>query len=128
MTVTGITASNKVYDQSFAATVNTTNAALAGTIYPGDQVTLVTTGAMGVFISKPVANGTTVTTVGLTLSGAEAGRLHPDTADDHGQHHAAAPLTVTGITAQNKLYNRLNPAVLNTRVKRHWWESSMAIP
>ncbi|MDP3790564.1 MAG: YDG domain-containing protein, partial [Candidatus Omnitrophota bacterium] len=51
LTVTGITANNKTYDGTTAATLNTTLAALSGVV-AGDTVTLDTTAATGAFASK----------------------------------------------------------------------------
>src|SRR5205814_2192993 len=48
LTVTGITANNKVYDGTTTATINTANASLVGVLF-GDGVTLSTSGATGSF-------------------------------------------------------------------------------
>src|SRR5205085_362630 len=70
--VTGLTASDKVYDGTTVAALNTGNAKLVGVI-AGDSVTVNTAGASGSFSSKHVGTGKTVTVTGLTLSGANAG-------------------------------------------------------
>jgi hypothetical protein len=69
-TVTGnITASNKVYDGTTAATIATrTLTGVVGT----DDVSL--TGGTATFANKNVGNGKTVTGTGFTLSGAQASR------------------------------------------------------
>ncbi|WP_163333431.1 YDG domain-containing protein, partial [Klebsiella aerogenes] len=69
--ITGITAANKVYDTTTAATLTTTGAAFTGKI-TGDVLTL---GAAptGNFSDKNVANGKTVNITGLTLGGTDAG-------------------------------------------------------
>ena len=71
--MTGITASNKVYDGTTSATLNTSSAALAGSIASGDHVTLETGGASGAFADSNAGTGKTVTVSSLTLSGADAG-------------------------------------------------------
>jgi hypothetical protein len=71
LTVSGITANNKVYDGTTTATLNTGSATLAG-IIGNDAVTLVTGSAVGSFANGIVGNGKTVTVSGLTLSGADA--------------------------------------------------------
>ena len=112
MTVSGITASNKVYDSTTAATLNTSSASLSG-VYDGDSVTLSTSGASGTFASKDVANGITVTVSGLTISGAQAGDYtlaEPTTT----ANITPATLTVSGITAANKVYDGTTNATLNT--------------
>ena len=54
--VTGITAADKVYDGTTAATLDVTGAELAGAV-PGDDVTLATSDAVGVFADKNVGMG-----------------------------------------------------------------------
>jgi len=72
LTVSGITASNKVYDASTTATLNLSKAALK-TVLAGDVVTLNTTAAKGAFATKIVGTGKTVTVSGLVIAGASAG-------------------------------------------------------
>ncbi len=73
LTVTGITANNKVYDGTTAATLNTASAVLAGFI-GSDTATLVTPPApVGTFAVAGPANNIPVTISGLTLSGSAAG-------------------------------------------------------
>jgi uncharacterized protein YaiE (UPF0345 family) len=64
----GVTAANKVYDGTTAATI--TGRSLTG-VLGADDVTL--TGGTAIFASKIVGNGKTVTVSGLTLGGADAG-------------------------------------------------------
>jgi hypothetical protein len=71
LTVTGITASSKVYDGTTTATLDTTGASLVG-VFHGDSVTLDTSGASGTFASTAVGTGIAVTISGLTLGGAQA--------------------------------------------------------
>ena len=112
LNVTGITAANKPYDGTTAATLTTSGATLEG-VAPGDTVTLVTTGATGAFATKNVGTGITVIVSGLSLSGADAANYTltqpPTTADI-----TPAPLEVTGITASNKTYDRTAAAMINT--------------
>jgi hypothetical protein len=68
LTVSGIIASNKVYDGTTTATLNFSNATLV-TILGGDALTLNTASAKGVFASKTVGNAKTVTISGLTING-----------------------------------------------------------
>lgn len=72
LTVTGVTANNKVYDGTTAATLSTSTAALVGVV-SGDNVTLVTSGAIGTFSDNQVGTNKTVTVSGLTISGTDAG-------------------------------------------------------
>ncbi len=72
LTVNGITANNKIYDGTTAATLNTGNAVLSG-VSGSDKVALVAGSATGSFADKNAGSGKTVTVSGLTLSGADAG-------------------------------------------------------
>ncbi len=112
LTVPGITAANKVYNASTAATLNTSSATLVGAL-SGDTVNLKTSGATGTFAFANVGTGITVTVAGLTISGAQAGDYtlsEPTTT----ANITPASLTVTGITAANKVYNASTAATLNT--------------
>ncbi len=71
LTVSGILASNKIYDGNTNAALNFTNATLA-TLLTGDTVTLTTSGAKGIFVDKKVGNGKTVSVSGLVLGGSSA--------------------------------------------------------
>jgi hypothetical protein len=112
LTVAGITANNKVYDSTTTATLNTAVAVLVG-VYPGDSVTLNTAGATGTFASKDVGGGITVAVAGLTLSGPQASDyalIQPTTTASI----TPAPVTVTGITANSKVYDSTTTATLST--------------
>ncbi len=111
LTVTGITANNKAYDGTTNATLNLANAVLVG-VLSGDTVSLVTTNATGAFASDAVGNGITVLVSGLTLAGADAGNytITPPTTT---ANITAIALTVTGITANNKVYDGTTSASLN---------------
>ncbi|MDD2245184.1 MAG: YDG domain-containing protein [Dysgonamonadaceae bacterium] len=71
LTVSGITASSKVYDETTSATLNTGSASFVG-IIGGDIVNLITTGASGVFSSASIGSGKTVTISGITKDGTDA--------------------------------------------------------
>src|SRR5437867_6747737 len=72
LTVSGITANNKVYDGTTTATLNVASAALVG-VASGDSVTLNTGSATGVFANANAGTAKSVTVSGLTISGADAG-------------------------------------------------------
>ena len=112
LTVTGITASNKVYDGTTDATLDTTGITLAGVV-AGDDVTLDDSAVTGSFDTKDAGTGKTVTITGLTLTGADAGKyilVLPTTTADI----SAVTLTVTGITASDKVYDGTTDATLDT--------------
>ena len=67
----------------------------------------------GSFDTKDVGTGKTVTVTGLSLSGTDAGKytlVQPTTTADI----TAATVTVTGITADNKVYDGTTDATLDT--------------
>jgi len=112
LTVSGISAANKVYNASTSATLNMSGATLAGVIN-GDTINLDTSTAIGTFASDNVGNGIAVTVAGLTISGAQAGDYtlsQPSTT----ANITPAGLTVLGITALNKVYNASVIASLDT--------------
>ncbi|MDR3455824.1 MAG: YDG domain-containing protein [Verrucomicrobiae bacterium] len=72
LTVSGIAASNKVYDAKTTAGLNLGAAALVGAM-GGDVVSLVKTNAKGVFANRNIGVAKTVTISGLTITGTDAG-------------------------------------------------------
>lgn len=71
VTVSGITASDKVYNGNTNATLATDNATISG-IVGGDDVTIDITSATGTFEDKNVGTGKTVNISGIALDGADA--------------------------------------------------------
>jgi hypothetical protein len=109
LTVSGITASNKIYDDTNTATL------VIGTITTNkvgsDAVTVNTASATGTFADKNKADGITVQVAGVSISGAKAGNynlLQPTTT----ANISARPVTVTGITVTTKEYDRTTAATL----------------
>ncbi len=111
LTITGVTASNKVYNQTTSVTIQTSSAALVG-IISGDTITLGTNGATGTFASKDVANNIAVTAAGLTISGPQVGNY---TLTQPTTIASITPVNVgvSGITANNKVYDHTTAATLN---------------
>ena len=110
--ITGVTANNKMYDGSNAATINTGSAVLAD-VFSGDIVSLNSSGASGTFDNEFAGTSKTVITSGFSISGPDSGNytvIQPTTTADI----IGLPLTVTGVTANNKTYNGTTAATLNT--------------
>ena len=104
-----ITASAKVYDGTLTATL--TSETLSGVIGQ-DSVSL--TGGVATFASKDVGSDITVTDVGLGLSGSAAGNYQlASTTATSTANITPAPLSVSGITADNKVYDGTTTATLN---------------
>ncbi|MFM7844719.1 MAG: beta strand repeat-containing protein, partial [Planctomycetota bacterium] len=111
LTVSNVSANNKVYDATTAATLVTTTAALSGVI-SGDTVTL-TKGTSGTFADKNVGTSKTVTTTGFAIGGTDAGNYtltQPTTT----ANITAAALTVSNVSANNKVYDATTAATLVT--------------
>ena len=115
LTISGMTASNKVYDSTTTATLNNGSDTLNGVIAADSgNVGLVTTGASGAFGQKDVGNGLTVTGSGFTLSGSAAGNYTIASNPTTTANITPATLTVTGVTANNKVYDSTTTATLST--------------
>ena len=110
--VTGITANNKIYDATTTATLNTVTTGFNG-LLGGDVLTVA--GVTGSFADKNVANGKTVNISGITLGGADAGNytLTTNTATATANITSAVIASVTGISANNKVYDATTAATLN---------------
>jgi len=70
LTVTGITARDKVFDGTTAASLDVANAALPGVV-GGENVLAVTTGAQGSFADSTIGTGKPVTVTGITITGSD---------------------------------------------------------
>ena len=110
VSVTGITASDKVYDSVTTATVDVTGIDKADIgILAGDTVIF---NATGVFSDKNVGTGKIVTLTSGT-TGADASNYAFTHQTSTTADISAKPVTVTGITASNKVYDGLTGAVVD---------------
>ncbi len=100
LTATGVTAGNKVYDQTATATIQ---AGGSLNTFSGDTVTI--TGGSGNFADKNVANGKTVTITGLTLSGSAAGNYTVNIPTGITADITPLTLTATTLVTTNKVYD-----------------------
>ncbi|QQR68205.1 MAG: filamentous hemagglutinin N-terminal domain-containing protein [Alphaproteobacteria bacterium] len=71
LTVTGVTAGDKVYDGSLATSVDATGAVLSG-VLGTDAVSLITIGASAAFADKNAGTNKSVNVYGLALTGVDA--------------------------------------------------------
>ena len=106
VTVTGITASNKVYDGLTSVVVDSSGA--SGWVL-GDDITISST---GVFSDKNVEVAKTVTLTN-SASGADLGNYTLTHQASTTADITAKPVTVTGITASNKVYDGLTEATVD---------------
>jgi YDG domain/MBG domain (YGX type)/Galactose oxidase, central domain len=109
LTVSGVTANNKVYDGTLAATVNTGGSSLVGVVLP-DVVTLNTAGASGAFSDKNVATAKVVTVSGLTIGSVDAGNYTLT------QPTASADITARGLTVGATGVNKVYDGTTNASV------------
>ena len=111
LSVTGITAQDKVYDGTAGATLNLEAALLEG-VLDGDDVVLVTAGAVGAFTDADAGEDKPVTVTGLSLSGEQSVNytlaevvLAADI--------TAAELTISSLAANSKVYDGTTDATLD---------------
>ena len=113
LTITGITAENKVYNGTTAAVVNVSavnSTSLVGMgLVTGDNLTLSATGA---FTDKNAGNGKTVNLTS-TYAGADVGNYLITSQANTTANITQKTLTITGITAGDKAYNGTNVAAVN---------------
>jgi hypothetical protein len=111
LTVTNLLALDKVYDGTTNATLDATNAGLVGVIN-GDDVTLISSNAVGYFADKNVGTNKPVTVIGLTLGGAQATNYELVDPTNITANITPAGLSVSGVTAANKVYDGTTVATL----------------
>lgn len=109
LTVSGITASDKVYDGSTTATLSTANALTSGLV-AGDAFTLAATGT---FADKNVGSAKTVT-LASSYSGADVGNYTITSQASTSASITAKLLTLTGLTASNKVYDGSMAATISS--------------
>ena len=112
LTVSGISANNKTYDRSTSAVINTNQATLSGVI-TGDSVSLNASNGAGSFADKNVGNGKLVSVTGLSLTGADAVN-YSLSQPALSANIAQASLSVLGMSASSKTYDRSTSASINT--------------
>jgi len=112
LTVTGITADNKIYNGTATTTLSTGSYALVGVV-SGDTVTLNTSAYVATFANKNIGIGKAVTVTGLSLSGASASNYSLRQPTGLTADITAKALTTSGITALNKIYDGGTTAYLS---------------
>jgi len=112
--ISGVLANNKVYNGTTADTLNAGGASLYGVI-AGDvgSVALVSSGAGGTFGQSNVGNGLAVTASGFTLTGSKASDYILTQPTGLTANITPLGLTISGVTANNKVYNATNADTLN---------------
>ncbi|MGZ5544272.1 MAG: YDG domain-containing protein, partial [Limisphaerales bacterium] len=112
ITLTGVTGSTKVYDQTTTAPLNLTN--LVGELPSDTNLVQIAAGYVANFPDKNVGNGKSITASGITLTGGAAGNYTiASTASTFG-NITPKLLTVTNATASNKIYDGTVTATVST--------------
>ncbi|WP_411883170.1 YDG domain-containing protein [Polaromonas sp. YR568] len=114
LSISGITASDKTYNASDAATVNTASASYNG-LFAGDVVTVAAT---GLFSDKNAGTNKTVN-LSSSYSGADVGNYAITGQATTTASISQATLTISGITASDKTYDAGTAATVNTAGASH---------
>ena len=108
LSIGGLSASDKVYDASVAATLTGTATVAA----LGADVVSVSGAGSAAFTDKNVGAGKTVVASGFTLTGADAGNYNLAQPSGLAASIGKASLALGGITANNKTYDATTAATL----------------
>ena len=109
LTISGITASDRSYDSTKAATVESGGAHYTG-LYSGDEVTVASSGE---FTDKNVGSGKTVNLTS-SYSGADKGNYTITDQQTTTASITQATLTISGITAEDKRYDATKTATVES--------------
>ncbi|HEX7687058.1 MAG TPA: YDG domain-containing protein [Burkholderiaceae bacterium] len=108
LAVSGVTASDKTYDATVAATLSGTASVTA----LGSDVVSVSGTGVGTFVDKNAGSNKAVTVTGYTLAGTDAGNYNVIQPTGLTATIAKADLAVSGVTASNKTYDTTTSATL----------------
>lgn len=108
LTISGLTASNKIYDGTTIATTVDTGLNLSGLV-SGDDFTVSST---GVFADKNVGAGKTVTLTN-TIAGTDASNYNVTDQTSTTASITSKELTISGLTSANKVYDGTTTATVS---------------
>jgi filamentous hemagglutinin family protein len=108
LAVAGVSANNKTYDGTTAATLS--GSAVVSAF--GSDVVTVSGSGTGAFVDKNVGIGKAVTVAGYSLTGADAGNYNLVAPFNFTADIARAALNINGLTARNKTYDATTAATL----------------
>ena len=112
--ITGVSANNKTYDATTAATLNVGTAGLAGLVSTDVGDVALTPATTGTFSQSNVGNGLSVTPGTFTISGSEASNYALVQPTGLAANITPAMLTIAGVIANNKIYDGTTLDSLNT--------------
>jgi hypothetical protein len=112
LTISGLSGVNKTYNGNTTASLSGT--ALLNGIVSGDEsnVAINASGMSATFANSTVATSKTITVTGYALSGSVAGNYSLTQPTGLTANITVAPLTITGLTGVNRVYNRTVTATL----------------
>jgi filamentous hemagglutinin family protein len=107
LTISGVSALNKVYDATRSASLGYLNLALNGLVNGTDSanISLVTSGAAGTFATKNAGNGIGVAATGFTLTGNGAGNYTLTQPTGLAANITPAPLSIAITGNPTRTYN-----------------------
>ena len=111
LTLTGITAVNKIYNGLTTAQLNTTKVVLTGLI-SGDKVTL-TKPRTGLFNDKTVGNDKAVITNGFIINGTDSGNYSLEQPTYVTANITPRQLNILGTTVRSKIYDGTTTAIID---------------
>ena len=113
--ISGLLASNKIYDGGTGDNIVTGGARLFGVIQPDSgRVQLDTTGIFGTFADANAANGIAVSVGGYALTGDKAHNYALVSPSGLSANITPKTLTIDQVVANNKIYDNTRGATLNT--------------
>ncbi len=111
LTISGVTANNKVYDGTTNATLDVSGAVLSGGV-AGDVLTLDASGVAAAFDTRHVGTNKIVTVSGLALAGADMGYAFTQPTGILGAI-TAKTITIAGLVGDSKTYDGTVAATLS---------------
>jgi filamentous hemagglutinin family protein len=110
LTLTGLSADDKVYDATTQTPLNVSQAQLAG-VLAGDVITLKS--GSGSFADKHVGKNKIVTATAYQFEGADAGNYQVASVNPLAASITPATLTISGLVASDKVYDATTRAVVD---------------
>ena len=112
--VTGVYATNKIYDTTASDTLNIATVGLSGLVASDAGNVTLNTSTSGTFAQSNAGNGIAVTANGFSISGSAASNYLLQPITGLVANITPKALTVSGITASNKTYDGTTSDTLNT--------------
>jgi hypothetical protein len=118
LSVSGVSAANKVYDASTAAAlsggvlIGGATSTTDNKTYTGDTIVLATS-TVGAFTDKNVGNAKAISTTGFAISGIDAANYSLSQPSYLAANITQKAITVSGVTAANKVYDATTAATLS---------------